>query len=65
MTFGERLRKIAEEKAITQVQIAKAFGIRQQSVSDWFLDERKPHKSRIQKLSQILGVKVERLTTDE
>lgn len=65
MTFGERLRKIAEEKCITQVQIAEGLGIRQQSVSAWFTDQQKPHKTRIQKLSQILGVKIERLTVGE
>ena len=64
MTIGERIKNHLDRFAITQVQFAKDVGVTQQCISDWIKGQR-PHKKWIQKLSQVLGIEIEKLTTGE
>lgn len=55
-SFGARLRRWRAEAGITQVDLAEALGITQQTVSDWERDIGLPHRTRASDLDRILGL---------
>lgn len=62
MTFGERLRKCRKEKNLTQRELGKIIGVKNNSVSNWEKDQNLPSASNVFALTRALGVTLEDLT---
>ena len=66
---GAMIKKLREEKGMTQLQLAEATGVSDKAVSKWETSKGLPDISLIEPLSKALGVSVmelmagERLTT--
>lgn len=58
MTIGERIKKIREEKGMTQQQVADKIGISYQNVSQYERGIRTPKSSSLRKIADALGVDV-------
>ncbi|HYE78673.1 MAG TPA: helix-turn-helix transcriptional regulator [bacterium] len=56
MSFGAKLKKMREAKGLSQTELAKASGLKQQSIARWELDENDPPWTAVQKLAAALGV---------
>lgn len=54
--FSDRLKKILEEKDITQAQLAKMTGITQSSISDWLRGRYAPKQDKIDLIARALNV---------
>lgn len=64
MTLGTRIKAARVRAKLTQADIARQFGIKASSVSQWETDETVPELDRLSRLAAILGVTVEYLTTE-
>jgi transcriptional regulator with XRE-family HTH domain len=57
MTFGKKLKKLLEEKDITQTELAKMLNCRQSIISRWIKEvSSNPKKETIDKLAKTLQV---------
>lgn len=56
--YKDRLKEIRENKGLTQLDIAKACGLRKQSVENWESGECKPRPKRMKQIAARLGVPV-------
>ena len=61
MKFGEKVKKIMEEKQITQTQLAKDVGMDRSELNRTVNDKRQPSVDEIPSISQALGVTIEKL----
>lgn len=55
------LKKIREERGLTQTQLAEAIGVKQQAVSFFERGAREPNLKMLKKLSGYLGCKIDDL----
>lgn len=65
MAFAERLREIMLAHDVDQSEIARALGIRSQSVNQWSKGRTHPIGKRLEKLAAILRVTPADLVSDE
>lgn len=63
--FARNLRRIANEKGITQAEIVAATGCSSATVSDWFNGKKYPRPNRVQHIADYLGVFMSELTQSE
>ena len=61
MEFGENLKKIREEKSLSQQKLAKKLNIAQSTVGMWESSKRTPRLNEINRLAKVLDIKVDRL----
>lgn len=54
--FSNNLKKIMEERGLSQVDLAKMTGITQSSISDWLNDKYEPKQNKIFQISNALHV---------
>ena len=60
-TFGGRLQRLRIARELTQGQLAAHLGVSEPSISAWELDKARPKASRMEALSEALGVEVSEL----
>ena len=58
MSIGENIKRLREERKLTQEQVAEALGITFQAVSSWERDEYKPDTEKLIRLAEVLDVSV-------
>lgn len=56
MSLGDNIKKIREQKNISQYALAKTLGISQQSVAQWETGKTNPRRKMIDKLANTLNV---------
>lgn len=61
MNFSENLKKIREEKNLTQQELAKKLNVAQSTIGMWELGQRTPRLSEINRLARILNITINRL----
>ena len=61
MTYGERIRRGREAKALTQEELAEALGVSRQAVSKWERGEADPSTANLLALGRLYGVPAEEL----
>ena len=59
--FGRRLRRILDQKEITQTQLADAIGCGRKSISGWMNGDNKPGYEYIRSMAQTLDVSADYL----
>lgn len=64
MKISERMFMIMDQKGITQIELAKAIGTNQSTVSDWKTKKTNPSADKIMKISRALDVTPEELLQD-
>ncbi len=64
MTISQRIRKIANEKGMTQIEFARATGISQSTISDWGRKNTNPSADKIMVICKTLGVSPYELLQD-
>ena len=62
---GSVIKKLREEKGITQLQLAEELGVTDKAVSKWETGKGFPDITLIESLSQSLGVSVMELLSGE
>jgi transcriptional regulator with XRE-family HTH domain len=55
-TLGSRIRAAREARGLTQDDVARHFGIKRVSVTQWESDTTKPALARIAELAELLGI---------
>lgn len=66
MSFGEKIKKLRENKGLTQVELAKMIGTSSKMVSNYEAKNMRPRKKEIyEKMAEIFEVNVNHLLTDE
>jgi CheY-like chemotaxis protein/DNA-binding XRE family transcriptional regulator len=61
MDFGESLKKIREEKGLSQQKLAKKLSVAQSTVGMWESGKRTPKLDEIHRLARMLNITVNRL----
>lgn len=56
MDYAKRFKEIMKERNLTQQDLAKMAGVRQQSISNW-MGKRYPNPKYIEKICEALGMK--------
>ena len=64
MTISQRIRKIANEKGMTQIEFARTTGISQSTISDWGRKYTNPSADKIMIICKALGVSPYELLQD-
>ncbi len=64
LTFGDRIRKLMEEKGITQMELAERMGISQPAVNKLISKTVKPKPETLERVAQALGVLADVLSPD-
>lgn len=62
--FAQNLRRFADEKGLAQTDIAVLVNCSTATVSDWVNGKKYPRPNRMQRIADILGVKMSDLITD-
>lgn len=65
MTLGERIMYARKKTGMSQIDLADALEVSRQSVSKWETGESSPEVNRLKKLSDVLGVSVDWLLSDD
>ena len=66
MSFESQLRKLRENKNLTQEELAKLVGVSLKTISRYEMGESKPRYRKIyDKLAEVLGTSHDYLVTDE
>ncbi|MDO5028106.1 MAG: helix-turn-helix domain-containing protein [Bacillota bacterium] len=66
MNFGSKLRKLREDRNMTQADLAKALGLSLKAVSNYELKGTRPRKMEMyEKISQLFQVDINYLLTDD
>lgn len=65
MSFGTNLRRLREERKLTQEQVADAIGVTFQAVSSWERDEYKPDTEKLIRLASLFEVSVNALVEEK
>ena len=60
----EKIRKIRQEKGMTQQELADRAGITKRTVASYESEGRKPHPATLRRIAQVLGVTSEFLKDD-
>lgn len=63
--FGENLKKVREERGLTQQSLAEQLFVTRQAVSRWEGGSRYPDLMTAKKMSQLLGVSLDELLSDD
>ncbi len=58
MTIGENLKRLREDRGLSQPRLAERSGVPQPTISNIENDRREPHASTMRKLAAALGVEV-------
>lgn len=61
MTLGERLKKLREEKGLTQKQVADKLGLESAAISKYEKDLREPNIESLLKLSDLFEISLDEL----
>ncbi|MBN2453412.1 MAG: response regulator [Candidatus Omnitrophica bacterium] len=61
MNFGENLKKIREERNLSQQELAKKLEVAQSTIAMWEASHRTPKLGEIDRLARILNITVNRL----
>lgn len=61
MDFGENLKKIREEKNLSQQKLAKKLNVAQSTIGMWESSQRTPRLSELNRLARVLNITVNRL----
>lgn len=64
-SFFQRIRRILEEKEISQAELARSLGVGQATVSEWFTRGRVPNGHVLLRLPEVLDVNGHWLLTGE
>ncbi len=59
--FAERLKKLMLESSLTQVQLAKKIGGKQNTISAWLLGKNEPNITYLWKLADFFDVDIDYL----
>jgi transcriptional regulator with XRE-family HTH domain len=59
--FGDRLRKVREEKGLSQVQLAEKAGLQPSAVSHFEMGRRSPSFDNLKRLADALSVTIDYL----
>ena len=54
--LGERIKNLRMNKNLSQVDLAKCFGVTKQSVSNWENDNIQPSVDMLKRLSEVLEI---------
>ena len=65
MSIGENIRRLREEKGLTQENIAEAINVSFQAVSSWERDEYKPDVDKLLKLAEVFDVSLSSITEEK
>ncbi len=65
MDFGKNIKKIREERKLTQEQLSEKLGVSFQAISLWERDECKPDTDNLIKLAEVLDVSVSALVEEK
>ena len=65
MSLGTTISRLRAEKKLSQGDLADALGVSRQSVSKWETDASVPELDKLIKLSQLFGVTLDELVTEE
>lgn len=65
MSVGENIRRLREEKGVTQEKIADALDVSFQAVSSWERDEYRPDLDKLLKLAEVFGVSLSALVEEK
>ncbi|APC08571.1 helix-turn-helix domain-containing protein [Neomoorella thermoacetica] len=60
-TLGERLRKLREEKGLTQIELAKKLSLANSTISQYEANKRTPDPPTLQRLADFFGVSIDYL----
>lgn len=60
MNFGENLKKIREEKNLSQQELAKKLEVAQSTVAMWEASQRTPKLSELNRLARVLNITINR-----
>lgn len=58
MNIGENIRRLREERKLTQEQVAESLDVSFQAISSWERDEYKPETEKIIKLAELFDVSI-------
>ncbi len=61
MNFGETLKRIREEKSLSQQELAKKLEVAQSTIAMWEASQRTPKLGELNRLARILNITVNRL----
>jgi len=61
MSFGERLKKLREEKQLSQKQLGKILDLDQRTISTYESDDRFKNGDRLIKIADFFGVSIDYL----
>ena len=64
-TIGERIRRMRDEKKMTQGELGKLIGVSVASVSKWEKDQAEPKGNNLSAIAQALGVEMGWILTGE
>lgn len=62
--FAGNLRRLLQQKNLTQLELAEYMGVASSTVSDWCSGKKYPRVQKIERMAAFLGVGMEELTTD-
>lgn len=65
MDIGKNIKRLREERKLTQEQVAEELGVSFQAVSSWERDEYKPDTDNLIKLAEMLDVSVSALIEEK
>lgn len=63
--FSTNLKKILNEKGLSQNELARRIGVQSGTISKWMTHATYPRDALIQKMADVLGVKMSELNTDK
>lgn len=64
-TVGERVRRLRDERGLSQLALGNAIGMRQSTISQIENGENKPSWKTLQKLAEYFGVQLSYLLNEE
>ena len=56
MSFGKKLKRLLEEKNITQIELSKKLNCQQSMISRWMKEQSNPKMNTLKKLTKVLNV---------
>ena len=65
MGIGENIRRLREEKGLTQEKVADELDVSYQAVSSWEREEYKPDLDKLMKLAEVFDVSLSALVEDK
>ena len=65
MSMGENIRKLREERKLTQEQVAEMLGVTFQAVSSWEREEYRPDTDKLIRLAEVLDVSISSIAEEK